>query len=319
MSYGDAEQDELRFKVLDRLYALGERDIDTARVYGDSEELLGRWFKQNPGIRETVFLATKCGFIHPMTPSGNPDAIRSSFKTSLEKLDLESVDLIYLHRPDAGVPIEVSVLTLAEFVKEGKAKYIGLSEVTPATLRRAHKVHPIAAVQLEYSPIELTHEAPGGLIDTCKELGIAMVAYAPTARGLLSGHWTKIEDFTTRDVRHYLPRFKEENLQKVLKVVEGLKEIGAEHGGATPAQVALAWIASQGIISIPGAKRLDHVEENLGADKVELSPEEIERIRELGKASGWMDSGLRHTPGGIALSYVETPPLEGWQASEVVS
>ncbi|KAF8305867.1 Aldo/keto reductase [Clavulina sp. PMI_390] len=316
--YGIAGSDEERIKVLDRLYELGERNIDTASIYGDSEELIGKWLKARPGVRDTLFLATKCGYLPDMSGvRGDPEFMKQTFKESLEKLGVEKVDLIYQHRPDSKVPIEITVGTLAEFVKEGKATYIGLSECTPATIRRAQKVHPITAVQIEYSPLELVHEAPGGVIETCRELGIAVVAFSPTARGLLAGRWarTSPKDFPAGDMRAGLPRFSEENFPKILKVVDGLKEIAAAHN-ATPAQVAIAWVAAQGVIVIPGAKQIHYVEENLAADQIKLSAEELARIRELAEASNWMQSGGRYAPVGDALTKVDTPSLEEYKRAQ---
>lgn len=306
--YGPAPPDDERFAALDRLYELGERNIDTASIYGDSEELIGRWLKRNPNIRDSLFIATKTGFAPDFSVHGEPEYVRQSVSESLEKLGVNVIDLLYQHRPDPKSPIEITVRAMAEFVKAGKVKYLGLSECTPETLRRAHKVHPISAVQIEYSPLELSHEAPGGIIETCKELGIAVVAFSPTARGLLTGRFTSPNDFPEGDMRKTLPRFNATNFPKVLKAVQGLQEIAAAHN-ATPGQVAIAWVIAQGAIAIPGARQIKYIEENMGADKVKLSTEELEKVRRLSEESQWMVGADRYASAAQATLSVDTPPL----------
>ncbi|KAF8310538.1 aldo-keto reductase [Clavulina sp. PMI_390] len=313
-AYGvDAGTDEERFAVLDRLWDLGERNIDTASMYGDSEALIGRWLKLHPERRSQLFIATKFGFTPSFSIRGDPEFVREEVNRSLERLGVDYIDLLYQHRSAKDVPIEITVRTMAEYVKAGKVKYLGLSECTSNGIRRAHKVHPIAAVQLEYSPIELYHESKDGLISTCKELDIAIVAYAPTARGMLTGRYQSPEDFKEEgDRRAFFPKFSKENFPKVLKFVDELKAIGKAHSDATAAQVAIAWVAAQGMIVIPGAKRMKYVEENLAADAIELTTEEISTIRKSAEELNWTDSngGARYPPGVNELSGVETPALE---------
>ncbi|KAF8310533.1 Aldo keto reductase [Clavulina sp. PMI_390] len=308
-AYGNAGSDEERFAVLDRLWELGERNIDTAALYGDSEATIGKWLKLHPERRSELFIATKFGFTPEWTIRGDPEFVRQQVNESLEKLGVDYIDLLYQHRSDKKVPIEITVRTMAEFVKAGKVKYLGLSECTSDGIRRAQKVHPIAAVQIEYSPIELYHESAAGVIPTCKELGIAVVAYSPTGRGILTGRYRGPEDFEEGDFRATLPKFSKENFPKVLKVVDGLKEIGKAHEGATAAQVAIAWVAAQGVVVIPGAKQIKYVEENLAADKLALSADEVKKIRGWAEELDWTNGGARYGPGLEELSGVDTPAL----------
>ncbi|KAJ6607704.1 NADP-dependent oxidoreductase domain-containing protein [Mycena sp. CBHHK59/15] len=199
-AYGAVEGDEERFKVLDAAYAAGCTHWDTADIYGDSEELLGKWFKRT-GKRDEIYLATKFGIVmtEERVVNGTPEYARQSVEKSLKRLGVDCVDLYYLHRADSTVSIEHSVAAMAEFVKEGKVKHLGLSEVSASTLRRAHAVHPIAAVQVEYSPFTLDIEDPKiDLLRTCRELGIAVVAYSPLGRGLLSGLYRSPRTSTPR-------------------------------------------------------------------------------------------------------------------------
>ncbi|KAF8319296.1 Aldo/keto reductase [Clavulina sp. PMI_390] len=310
-AYGDAGSDEERFAVLDRLWDLGERNIDTANVYGDSELVIGKWLKLHPERRSQLFIATKFG-LKPdwISSGGDPEYVREQINLSLEKLGVEYIDLVYHHRPDKNVPVEITVGAMAEFVKAGKVKYLGLSECTKDGIRRAQKVHPIAAVQVEFSPIELYHESEQGVIATCKELGITVVAYSPTGRGILTGRYRGPEDFGEGDFRSTLPKFSKENFPKVLKVVDSLREIGKAHGDATAAQVAIAWVAAQGVVVIPGAKQIKYVEENLAADKLAFSADEVKKIRDLAEELDWTNSGARYGPGLEELSGVETPALK---------
>ncbi|KAF8310534.1 Aldo/keto reductase [Clavulina sp. PMI_390] len=312
--YGAAAgTDEERFAVFDRLWELGERNIDTASAYGDSEILIGKWLKLHPERRAELFIATKFGITPTRTARGDPEFVRSEVNRSLERLGVDYIDLLYQHRSDKDVPIEITVAAMAEFIKAGKVKYLGLSECTSNGIRRAQKIHPIAAVQLEYSPIELYHERKDGLIPTCQELGIAVVAYAPTARGMLTGRYRSPEDFKEEgDRRALFPKFSKENFPKVLKFVDELRSIGIKHDDATAAQVAIAWVTAQGMIVIPGAKRIKYVEENLAADAIKLTAEEISKIRNLAEELNWTDSngGARYPPDVNGLSGVETPPFK---------
>ncbi|TFY67877.1 hypothetical protein EVG20_g3780 [Dentipellis fragilis] len=282
--YGPPMPDEDRFKVLDALYERGCTNWDTADLYLDSEELIGKWFKRT-GKRDEIFLATKFGFASPpprnKMPDGDPVWAREAFQRSLDRLGVDHIDLWYLHRPDPTIPIEKSVAAMAEFVEAGKLKYIGLSEVSSATLRRAHAVHPIAAVQVEYSPFSLDIEDPKvGLLKTARELGVKIIAYSPLGRGLLTGQYKGPEEFPEDDFRRLVPKFSKENFPRVLKLVADLQKIGERHG-ATAGQVCLAWILAQGddFIPIPGTKHIKYLDENLGAVNVKLSPAELEEVR----------------------------------------
>ncbi|KAJ6517191.1 Aldo/keto reductase [Mycena vitilis] len=286
---------------------------DTADVYRDSEELIGKWF-QRTGKRDEIFLATKFGFTavdgrHAI--NGTPEYARKAIGQSLKRLGVDCVDLYYLHRADPQVPIETTVKAMAEFVKEGKVKYLGLSEVSAATLRRAHAVHPIAAVQVEYSPFTLDVEDPKiALLQTCRELGVATVAYSPLGRGLLSGLIRSPEDLDPDDFRRKVERYNAANFPNILKITDGLAAIGKKHN-ATSSQVALAWLLAQGddIIPIPGTKKIKYLDENLGAVKVKLSAEDAAAVRKLAVEAD-AQHGERYPPGLAELLFAETPLLE---------
>ncbi|EIN08892.1 Aldo/keto reductase [Punctularia strigosozonata HHB-11173 SS5] len=313
--YGDAykQADEVRLKFLDEVYARGERNWDTADVYADSEDLIGKWFKRT-GKRDDIFLATKFGCGH-----GEKDRlvradlgyVREAFEKSIKRLGVDHVDLYYLHRADPTVPIELTVGAMAENVKEGKVKYLGLSEVSAATLRRAHAVHPLTALQVEYSPFDLSLESPQlGLLKTARELGVTIVAYSPLGRGLLTGAIKSPDDLAPDDSRRWLPRFSKENFPNVLKLVDGLNAIAAKHG-ATSGQVALAWLLAQGddVIPIPGTTKVKNLEDNLGALSVQLSPEESKEIRDAAEKLEAIQ-GPRYPPEYVAIAFADTPELK---------
>ncbi|EUC66388.1 aldo/keto reductase [Rhizoctonia solani AG-3 Rhs1AP] len=286
LAYGAAGDDETRFKVLDRLVELGCTNWDTADIYGDSEVLIGKWFKrtgkrnQVGDFNRNIFLATKFG-ITPQGPNGTPEYIKQQLSRSLERLGVDTIDLYYLHRVDQKTPIETTVGALAEFVKAGKIRYIGLSEPSPATLRRAHKVHPIAAIQVEYSPFVLDIEQKGHLLETARELGVAVIAYSPLGRGLLTGQVKSNADIPDDDFKKHIPKYSEANFPKIVSLVNKIKDIGQKHN-ATPGQVTLAFLLAQGedIIPIPGTKNVKYAEENIGALKIKLTSEEIKAIRQ---------------------------------------
>ncbi|KAJ3573319.1 hypothetical protein NP233_g2515 [Leucocoprinus birnbaumii] len=299
--YGKVESDEERLKFLDTAFEGGWTNWDTADIYGDSEDLVGKWLKRT-GNRDKIFLASKCGCFESANGvgvNGSPEYIKSAVTKSLSRLGVDQIDLYYLHRADSTVPIEQSVGALAEFVKEGKVRYIGLSEASAATLRRAHAVHPITAYQVEYSPFTLDIEDEKiALLKTCRELGITVVAYAPLGRGLLTGQYRSPDDFEDGDVRKYLPRFSKDNFPNVLKIADGIAEIGKAHN-ATAGQVSLAWVLAQGkdVIPIPGTRKVkvcssvliafqilnpashlpQYLKENLAAIHIKLSNEEQEK------------------------------------------
>jgi len=279
-------------------------------MYADSEDLLGRWFAANPDKRSKVFLATK--FANKRTPDGqmavdsSPEYAMQAIDKSLQRLGLPYVDLYYCHRLDKKTPIEATVRAMAEMKKQGKIKYLGLSECSADSLRRAHKVHPITAVQVEYSPFALDIESEQiGLLKAARELGVA-VAYSPIGRGMLSGELRSPSDFEEGDFRKFSPRFSEENFPKNLKVVDELKKI-AQEKGCTASQLTLAWLLAQGddIFPIPGTTKIPRLEENVGALKITLSKEEEQRIRKLCEDAEV--HGGRYPEAFAAHLYADTP------------
>ncbi|KAI9680535.1 MAG: hypothetical protein M1817_003975 [Caeruleum heppii] len=310
--YGDPEPDEARFKVLDRAVELGETFWDSADIYADSEDLLGKWFKRT-GKRDQIFLATK--FANVPMPDGklavrsDPEHVRTACEKSLKRLDLPHIDLYYCHRVDRKTPIEKTVEAMAQLKSEGKIKYLGLSEVSSETLRRAHAVHPISAVQIEYSPFALDIEEPQiALLQTCRELGVAVVAYSPLGRGMLTGQLKSSDDMEPNDWRRTAPRFSPENFPKNLKLVEDFKTIAAKKG-CTPGQLTLAWLLAQGddVFPIPGTKKMKYLEENVGAVKIKLSAAEEREIRKA--IEGAQVHGARYPEAMAASLFADTPAL----------
>jgi aryl-alcohol dehydrogenase-like predicted oxidoreductase len=271
--------------TIHRALELGINFLDTADVYGPykNEELVGRAIK---GKRDQIVLATKFGIVRdPKDPmvrgvSGKPEYVRQSCESSLRRLGVETIDLYYQHRVDPKTPIEETVGAMAALVKEGKVRYLGLSEASAATLRRAAKVHPIAALQTEYSL--WTRDPEGEILATCRELGIGFVAYSPLGRGFLTGQFKKFEDLPEDDYRRHSPRFQGENFQKNLDLVRQVEEIAREKK-CTASQLALAWVMAQGddIIPIPGTKRRKYLEENVAAVSVQLTKEDLRRVDEV--------------------------------------
>lgn len=296
-SFNDIES----IKVIHRAIDLGLTFLDTADMYGPftNEILLGKALK---GIRQQVTLATKFGILRdPSNPlvrgmNGKPDYVFAACDASLKRLNIDVIDLYYLHRVDPATPIEETVGAMAELVKQGKVKALGLSEVSPATLRKAHKIHPITALQTEYSL--WSRDPEDELLNTCKELGIAFVAYSPLGRGFLTGQIKKFEDFEAHDFRRMSPRFQGENFQKNLNLVKKL-EVMAEKKECTASQLALAWVMAQGehIFPIPGTKRMKYLEENIGSVKVRFSKEELQEID--GIAPKGVAAGLRYPEGSM--------------------
>jgi len=308
--YGKPESDEARFKILDRAYELGETNWDSADVYGDNEDLIGKWFKRT-GKRDEIFLATK--FANHVKPNGTreirnePEYIKEACATSLKRLGISTIDLYYCHRFSGTVPVEHVVKAMAELVKEGKVKYLGLSECSSETLRRAYKVHPIHAVQIEYSPFTMDIEdSKIALMETCKELGVAIVAYSPLGRGFLTGQYKSPDDFEEGDFRKTNPRFSAENFPKNLKLVDQLTKI-AKKKGCTTGQLVLAWLLAQDelVIPIPGTKKIKYLEENLGALDIKLSKEELAEVRkEIESAEV---HGTRYPQAMVARLFSDTP------------
>ena len=306
--YGAVGSDEERFKVLDAAYERGCRFWDTANIYGDSEELIGKWF-QRTGKRNDIFLATKFGISRETARGvdGTPESCQRSFARSLERLGVDKVDLYYLHRPDPEVPIEETVTEMAKLVKAGKVKYLGLSECTANTLRRAHKVHPIAALQVEYSPFTLDIEGELNLLKTARELGVKIIAYSPLGRGLITGQYKSPDDFEPDDFRRMVPRYSKENFPNILKLADALKKVGESYS-ATAGQVALAWLLAQGddVIPIPGTKKIKYLNENLDAVNVKLSAESVKEVREYAESSDHAN-GARYPETIWKALYAETP------------
>lgn len=279
--------------TIHRALELGINFLDTADVYGPykNEELVGQAIK---GKRDKIVLATKFGIVRdPANPrargvNGRPDYVRSSCEASLRRLGVDAIDLYYQHRVDRSTPIEETVGAMAQLVREGKIRHIGLSEASPQTLRRAVKIHPVTALQTEYSL--WSREPEEELLATCRELGIGFVAYSPLGRGFLTGQFTRFEDFPEDDYRRSSPRFQGENFQKNLDLVRGIEDIAKEKG-CTPAQLALAWVLAQdhNIVPIPGTKRRKYLEDNVAAVDVPLTKQDLQRIDEIfptGAAAG---------------------------------
>ncbi|RYP69279.1 hypothetical protein DL769_005300 [Monosporascus sp. CRB-8-3] len=304
--YGAAPPDEERLAFLDRAHQLGAVHWDSAKLYGDNEELLGKWF-QRTGKRKDFGIN-----VHDdgrWETRNDPAYIRHAVADSLRKLQTDYIDLLYCHRISGKTPVEEMVAAMKEFVDAGKVRYLGLSECGVDTLRRAVKVHPIHAYQIEYSPFDRHIEKPEvGLLQTCRELGIATVAYSPLGRGMLTGQYTCANDFEQADIRRFLPRFSDENFPKNIKLVNTLKEIAASKK-CTPGQLTLAWIMSQGddIFPIPGTKKIRYLEENLGALALQLTDEENQRVR--GAIDGAEVHGTRVLEPQLGALVRDTPPL----------
>jgi aryl-alcohol dehydrogenase-like predicted oxidoreductase len=271
--------------TIHRALELGITFLDTADVYGPftNEELVGKAIR---GRRDQVVLATKFGIVRdPKNPnvrgvSGKPDYVRQSCEGSLRRMGVDTIDLYYQHRVDPETPIEETVGAMAQLVREGKVRYLGLSEASPQTLRRAAKVHPITALQTEYSL--WTRDPEDEVLPTCRELGIGFVAYSPLGRGFLTGQFKTFDDLAADDYRRNSPRFQGDNFQKNLDLVRRVEEM-AKQKGCKSSQLALAWVLAQGddIVPIPGTKRRKYLEENVGAINIQLTPEDLRRIDEV--------------------------------------
>jgi aryl-alcohol dehydrogenase-like predicted oxidoreductase len=281
--YGPGDETEA-LATLDRALALGVTFLDTADMYGPftNEELLGRALR---GRRDHVVLATKFGIVRDLESrmvraiSGRPEYVREACDASLRRLGVDTIDLYYQHRVDPSVPIEDTVGAMADLVRAGKVRHLGLSEAGVETLRRACAVHPIAALQSEYSL--WTRDPEDGILAACRELGVGFVAYSPLGRGFLTGQIKRFEDLAADDYRRMSPRFQGENFQKNLDVVARVSAIAREKG-CTASQLALAWVLAQGddVVPIPGTKRRTYLVENVGALDVRLSADDLRRIDE---------------------------------------
>jgi aryl-alcohol dehydrogenase-like predicted oxidoreductase len=299
--YGAADEGEA-LDTIHRALELGCNFLDTSDMYGPhtNERLVGRAIK---GRRDEVFLATKFGIkLEPneaggppvRSIDGSPEYVHLACEGSLQRLGVEQIDLYYQHRVDPNTPIEDTVAAMAELVSEGKVRYLGLSEASAETIRRAHHVHPITAVQTEYSL--WTRDVEAEILPTLEELGIGLVAYSPLGRGFLSGRFSTPEELDEGDFRRAGPRFTGENLRHNTELVARLRELAAEKG-VTPGQLALSWVLHRGehVVPIPGTKRVSYLEENLAAAAIHLSDEEVERIAEAVP----MAAGARYDEAGM--------------------
>jgi aryl-alcohol dehydrogenase-like predicted oxidoreductase len=278
--YGDGDELE-SIATIHRAIELGATFLDTADIYGmgRNEELVGKAIKDR---RDKVILATKFGNVRKadgtfVGVNGKPDYVRSACEASLRRLQVDMIDLYYQHRVDPNTPIEDTVGAMAGLIEAGKVRYLGLSEAASDTIRRAQKVHPIAALQTEYSL--WSRDPEGELLDTVRELGIGFVAYSPLGRGFLTAKISSLDDLADNDWRRSMPRFEQENFRRNMELVERIEALAARKG-CSAAQLALAWVLAQGddIVPIPGTKRRGYLEENIGALEVHLAPEELAEI-----------------------------------------
>jgi aryl-alcohol dehydrogenase-like predicted oxidoreductase len=312
--YGQKKPDEERFKLLDYAYDAGERFWDSADMYGDNEDLLGEYFKNNPDKRKGIFLATKFG--NKVDADGNRsvdssyDYCKAACAKSLSRLQIPNIDLYYVHRLNHETPVEETMKAMKELQDEGKIKYIGLSECSADTLRRACKIAHVDAVQMEYSPFSLeVEQSQFNLLKTCRELGTALVAYSPLGRGIFSGTIRSPDDLEEGDFRKFAPRFSAENFPKNLQLVDKIKSI-ADKKGVTASQLTLAWLMAQGddIFPIPGTTKIDRLQENLDALKIKLSSQEEKEIRQACEDAEI--HGGRYPEAFSAYCFVDTVPAK---------
>jgi aryl-alcohol dehydrogenase-like predicted oxidoreductase len=298
--YGTRDDQE-SIATIHRALDLGVNFLDTADMYGCgiNEELVGRAIK---GRRDQVILATKFGNVRDeqgkfLGVNGRPEYVRKCCDASLQRLGIGQIDLYYQHRVDPSVPIEETVGTMSELIRTGKVRYIGLSEAAPATIRRAFKVHPISALQTEYSL--WTRDVEAEILSTCRELGVGFVPYSPLGRGFLTGKIQKVDDLEENDRRRQFPRFQVENIERNLAIVHGLEAV-AQRKRCKPAQLALAWVLAQGedIVPIPGTKRRAYLEENVAALQIKLTSEDLAEFNKAAPVGSAV--GMRYPEGNMA-------------------
>ncbi|KAK9932833.1 hypothetical protein M0R45_020055 [Rubus argutus] len=313
--YGPAKPEPDMIKLIHHAIDAGVTFLDTSDIYGPfkNEILLAKAL--SGGVRDKVELATKFGISFADNKSeirGDPAYVRAALEGSLKRLGVDYVDLYYQHRIDTRVPIEVTVGELKKLVEEGKIKYIGLSEASAATIRRAHAVHPITAVQLEWSL--WSRDVEEEIIPTCRELGIGIVAYSPLGRGFFSSGAKSFENLSDNDFRKRLPRFQGENLEHNNTIFERVSDLAARKG-CTPSQLALAWVHHQGndVCPIPGTTKIENFNQNIGALSVKLTPEELSELESF--ASGDAVKGDRYQNDFSTWKNSETPPLSSWKAT----
>ncbi|KAH7428120.1 hypothetical protein KP509_10G076900 [Ceratopteris richardii] len=312
--YGPPKPEEEMIDLIRQVVACGVTFLDTSDLYGPftNEILVGKALK---GIRHQVQLATKFGISFEdgkVTVRGDPAYVRACCEASLKRLDVDCIDLYYIHRVDTTVPIEVTIGEMKKLIEEGKIKYIGLSEACASTIRRAHAVHPVTAVEFEWSL--WSRDLEKDILPTCRELGIGIVAYSPLGRGFLSAGAKLLESLSETDYRKLAqPRYQTENLQKNEKLFIALCQLATKKE-CTPGQLALAWLQHQGddVVPIPGTTKLKNFEENMGSLQVKLSSEEIEEIEELFHADA--AAGGRYYEAENMYLKSETPPLSSWKS-----
>ncbi|KAM7502326.1 hypothetical protein LguiB_001230 [Lonicera macranthoides] len=312
--YGPAKPDSDMISLIHHAINSGVTFLDTSDVYGPhtNEILLSKAL--TGGAREKMQLATKFGIKFEnglMNLCGDPAYVRACCEDSLKRLDINCIDLYYQHRIDTSLPIEVTMGELKKLVEEGKIKYVGLSEASASTIRRAHAVHPLTAVQLEWSL--WSRDVEREIIPTCRELGIGIVAYSPLARGFLSDGPKMVEKLSDGDFRKYLPRFQPENLEYNTTLYERLHKLAVKKG-CTPSQLALAWVHHQGndVCPIPGTTKIENLEQNIGALSVKLTPDDMAELESIASADAV--KGERYGPNLSTWEDSETPPLSSWKA-----
>ncbi|XP_073128277.1 probable aldo-keto reductase 2 [Henckelia pumila] len=313
-NYGSPKPEPEMISLIHHAIDSGVTFLDTSDVYGPhiNEILLGKALKG--GMREKVQIATKFGIMHKdgkMEVRGDPEYVRASCDASLRRLEIDCIDLYYVHRIDIRVPIEVTVGELKKLVEEGKIKYIGLSEACASTIRRAHAVHPITAVQNEWSL--WSRDLEEEIVPTCRELGIGIVPYSPLARGFFSSGPKLMEGLSENDMRKKFPRLQAENLENNKLVYEQVSEM-ASRKGCTPSQLALAWVLHQGddVTPIPGTTKIENFDQNIKAHSVKLTPEEMRELESYASAN--VVKGERHAFMANTWINSETPPLSSWKA-----